>query len=113
MFRRMGKTLTGAALLTIALTASALLTAQSPATVQPTAPQPPEPLSLKHISNVHGPEARIVRIRATDGSEETVFSAHMVGKAGPTQDDDLLFSLAPDGSLVLHNRCLLYTSRCV
>jgi hypothetical protein len=28
----------------------------------------------------------------------------MVGKAGPTQDDDLLFSLAPDGSLVLHNR---------
>lgn len=56
------------------------------------------------FANVHGPEARIVRIRATDGSEETVFSAHMVGKAGPTQDDDLLFSLAPDGSLVLHNR---------
>ena len=47
MFRRMGKTLTGAALLTIALTASALLTAQSPATVQPTAPQPPEPVVIQ------------------------------------------------------------------
>jgi len=43
----MGKTLTGAALLTIALTASALLTAQSPATVQPTAPQPPEPVVIQ------------------------------------------------------------------
>jgi Tol biopolymer transport system component len=59
------------------------------------------------FTNIHGPEARIVRVRATDGSEETVFSSHMMGKAGPTQDDDLLFSLAPDDSLVLHNRAYL------
>ncbi len=55
-------------------------------------------------ANIHGPDARIVRIRVPDGAAETVYRPEMSGRVDSSQDDDLQFSLTPDDSLVLHNR---------
>jgi Tol biopolymer transport system component len=55
-------------------------------------------------ANVPGLGARIVRIRASDGMQETVFDLSSEDKFNVAESDDLLFSLAPDDAIILHRR---------
>ena len=53
-------------------------------------------------TNIPGADARIVRIRATDGHQETVLDLDSQDKFNLANTNDMQFSLAPDDSVVLH-----------
>jgi len=55
-------------------------------------------------TNFGGPNARIERIRATDGQRETVADLHSQNMFNLAEVGDIGFSLAPDNSLILHRR---------
>jgi Tol biopolymer transport system component len=55
-------------------------------------------------ANVPGTDARIVRIRITDGYQETVLDLPSQDKFDMAEADDLQFSLAPDDAVILHRR---------
>ena len=57
-------------------------------------------------ANIPGNDARIVRIRISDGSQETVFEYHSQDKFDMADSEDLQFSVAPDNAIVLHHRVL-------
>jgi WD40 repeat protein len=55
-------------------------------------------------ADVHGTNARIVRIRVADEHLETVLDLQAQERFGFTDSDDLQFSLAPDDSVILHHK---------
>jgi Tol biopolymer transport system component len=57
-------------------------------------------------ANIPGTDARIVRIRISDGSRETMFEFHSQDKFDLADSEDMQFSVAPDDSIVLHHRNL-------
>jgi Tol biopolymer transport system component len=57
-------------------------------------------------ANIPGTDARIVRIRISDGSRETMFEFRSQDKFDLADSEDTQFSVAPDDSIVLHHRIL-------
>jgi Tol biopolymer transport system component len=57
-------------------------------------------------ANIPGRDARIVRIRISDGSEETMFEFHSQDKFDLADSEDLQFAVAPDDTIILHHRIL-------
>jgi WD40 repeat protein len=57
-------------------------------------------------ANIPGTDARIVRIRISDGSRETMFEFRSQDKFDLADSEDTQFSVAPDNSIILHHRTL-------
>jgi len=56
------------------------------------------------FAGIPGTDARIVRIRISDGFQETLLDMRSQDKFNLANGDNLGFSAAPDGSIVLHRR---------